>query len=100
MKIYLTGEREKANPAHIMYVAPAADKRNAPTNIPSDWLDDEKKPRTFPITFVHGRADVPDQLGNYLVKTGQAAASSLLRPNGRSVLGALADRVSPQRTQF
>jgi hypothetical protein len=100
MNIYLTGERERQNPNHVMQVAPAADKRVAPNGIPSDWLDDDKKPRTFPIVFRYGKAVVEDNLGAYLVKTGQASASSLLKPQGRSILGAFADRVRPATTQY
>ena len=102
MKVYLTGERERANPSHVMYVSPAGDARVAKMNLPEDWLDDEKKPRTFPIQFKHGKADVDDRLGKYLIDTGQAAASSILRPSGRSILGSMAERLSPSpaRTQF
>lgn len=101
MFVYLTGERERSNPSHIMYVCPAGDKRTSPEGVPSDWLDEERKPKTFPIEFKHGRASVDEALGRYLVSTNQAAASSLLRPHGRSILGALAERVLPApRTQF
>lgn len=102
MFIYLAGERERANPKHTMYVAPAADKRVGPNNIPSDWINDDNTPKTFPIDFNYGRASVDEQLGRYLVSTGQAQPSSIIRSTGLGLLGDLAKRVivGPAKTQF
>lgn len=102
MFVYLAGERERANPKHTMYVAPANDKRVGPSNIPSDWLNDDGTAKTFPIEFAHGRASVDEQLGRYLVSTGQAQPSSIIRATGLGILGALAKRVivGDAKTQY
>ena len=60
-------------PRHTLFVQPGADHPI------SDWIADGK-PRLFPVAFILGRADVPDNLGRYLIDQGYARSSPLLLP--------------------
>lgn len=59
--------------SHSLFVAPAADPRTQQGSIDADWLEEDGKPKGFLVSFVDGRADVPDSLGRYLCHTGQAS---------------------------
>lgn len=62
-------------PRHFLYVQPAA----TPGCENSDWMDGEE-PKLFTIEFVHGRAEVPDNLGRYMIDNGLARMSPILLP--------------------
>lgn len=76
MFVYLP--HKKAN--HTVHICPAGDKDFIKGEIPSDWVDDENKPRTFIITFVHGKAEIDDKLGKYMIERGLARKSKLILP--------------------
>lgn len=62
------------SPRHTLFVQPG-------TEYPvSEWLADNRKARLIPVLFTHGRADVPDNLGRYLIDKGYARPSPLLLP--------------------
>ncbi|MBM2884094.1 hypothetical protein JFK97_06790 [Chromobacterium phragmitis] len=44
----------------------------------SDFLDESGKARTFVVEFKYGRAEVPDNLGRYLIDQGLAQESVIL----------------------
>jgi len=72
MKIYLP---EKLNsPSHTVYVQPGCE---FPV---SDWMDDEGKPRMFSVAFRFGCAEVPDNLGGYMLDKQLAKRSPILLP--------------------
>jgi len=68
------------NANHTMHISPAADPRMK-GEMPSDWVDDKNEPRTFQIEFVRGKAEVDDDIGNYLVKQGLAKKSKIILPD-------------------
>lgn len=78
MRVYLLGEQYRAQPTHRMFVAPAADVRNE--EIPADWVDDENNPVSIPVEFRFGEAEVPTNLGKFLVSRGLVARSRLFMP--------------------
>jgi len=78
MRVYYHGERRN----HTVYVAPAADPRFNDGQIASDWISESGDPITFEVCFVDGAAKVPDSLGRYLIKTGQAKRTRLWLPAG------------------
>lgn len=96
MRVYLTGSKEKANPNHVLYVAPASHlgKHMTKAEVPAEWLDDNKKPKTFAISFAYGVANVDDKLGEWLIATGHAQRTNLIRARGNSLLGGLAKTIA------
>lgn len=86
MIIYLHGSTDK-NPVaeHTLICAPAG-------HLPKEfqgpgWWDDsgeKKRPLQFEVKFFYGEAEVADDLGRYLVETGQAQKSRLVLPNSWS----------------
>lgn len=72
MKIYLPGGKGK----HTIYSQPG---REFPT---SDFLEADGRPKMFATVFVEGVADVPAELGRYLVDQGVASRSPLIVPQG------------------
>lgn len=67
-------------PPAVQYliVSPAAHLRGQ--EVPAHWVDDKNNPIQFEILFQQGKAEVDDEMGNYLVKTGQAQKSRLILP--------------------
>lgn len=65
---------------HTMYVCPAGDKDFVKGEVPSDWVDDENKPKTFQVEFKRGKAEVDDNLGDYMIKRGLARKTKLILP--------------------
>ncbi|MHB0992692.1 MAG: hypothetical protein ACYC0M_15645 [Burkholderiales bacterium] len=59
---------------HTVFIQPGKNVRC------SDWLDEDNNPRMFRVHFHNGRAEVPDNLGNYMVDTGQARISPIILP--------------------
>ena len=45
----------------------------------SDFFE-KGKPRLFDVTFKYGRAEVPDNLGRYLIDQGLAQETQLILP--------------------
>lgn len=79
MKVYVPTERERAT-SHTIYVTPANDAETIKEGIPTDWLDVEGKPITYPVQFKQGVAEVDARLGAYMIKRNMARKSSLIRP--------------------
>lgn len=80
MLVYLHGSPDRNPPAsHTKFIAPAA--HLAGQECPHEWVDTTNKPIEFQIDFVHGKAEVDDAIGKYLVETGQAFRSRLIRPD-------------------
>lgn len=78
MRIYLTHERAKAAPSYTVHVAPAAEPEGA--DGPAAWRDGDGAPVTIAVTFTHGRAEVEDALGRFMVARGYAARTNLILP--------------------
>jgi len=88
MHVYLTGAKERANPKHIMYIAPATQVPRA--ECPSEWLNEDNTVRNFTVEFKFGRASVDERLGEWLVKSGHAKKSNIVRATTGSLVGSLA----------
>ena len=66
---------------HTMFVCPAGDKdffRNQ--EVPSEWVDDDNKPRTFEVEFKKGKAEVDDKIAQYMIQRGLARKTKLMLP--------------------
>lgn len=55
----------------------------------SEFKDSQGKLRTFVVTFEYGRADVPDNLGRWMVDHGLAKSSLIILP-ARDLIRSLA----------
>lgn len=53
----------------------------------SDWFDDKKNAKRFDIKFVNGVAEVPNNLGAFLVAHGQANKTKLVQIKNRILHG-------------
>jgi hypothetical protein len=82
MKIFISGEKPRAQASFIMSVAPAATVQNE--EVPAHWVHQEGDkivPVQFMIEFIYGEAEVEDSVARYLIEQGLAKKSNLLLPN-------------------
>jgi hypothetical protein len=75
MHVYLPHKKA----THTMHIRPAADPR-LKGDVPMDWVDEKNQPIPFQVEFVRGKAEVDDQIGNYLIDTGLARKTKLILP--------------------
>jgi hypothetical protein len=68
-------------PRQRLYVQPGREFPN------SDWLDAEGAPRMFTVEFSAGVAEVPDNLGQYMIDRELAQSSPLILPPGAALRG-------------
>jgi len=80
LKIYLSGERASLAPSHSVYVCPARHLEGE--DMPEGWVTDKNEPVDITVEFHYGIADVPSNLGAYMLKYGLASKSRLIIPNG------------------
>jgi len=78
MKVYYPGEKAQRQPSFVMSVAPAATVQNQ--EVPRDWVDDLNNPVQFNVEFVYGVAEVPDELGRYLIENDLVRKTQLVLP--------------------
>jgi len=71
MKIYVKGEKQSVG-IHNMFVEPGHELDG------SNWKDKDGKVIQFKVEFVNGEADVPANLGRYLVNRGMASNSPVV----------------------
>ena len=83
MLVYTQGEMTSLKRSFSLLVCPAADIVGE--ECPADWLDEQGKPLNIEVEFCYGRAEVPSNLGRYLISHGLAARSSLIIPDGVKV---------------
>jgi hypothetical protein len=77
MRVYHPNDRRQT-----LYVAPAADPRGVKGGVAADWRNADGSAKTFEVKFGPKGAEVPDDLGRYLIATGQAKSTSLWLPAG------------------
>ena len=84
MKVYLTGGRAAVSREHVVYVSPAGHLQSIEkdSEMPSDWVSETNEPLSFPVVFRFGVAEVPSNLGQYMVKYGLASKTRLIIPDG------------------
>lgn len=76
MHVYLCHEAKRI-PSHVMHITPAADEEFV-SNPPVAWLDEQNgQPIAFAIEFKYGKAEVDDQIGEYLVARKLARRTAL-----------------------
>jgi hypothetical protein len=83
MLVFIHGDGVRPPPEmHLMFITPAAHLQN--TEVPAGWVDSHNRPRDFQLTFIHGRAEVDDEIGKYLLKQGlaQKSGAALFRASG------------------
>lgn len=81
MFVFIHGDGVRQPPeTHWMMLTPAGHLEN--TELPVGWVDTMNRPKTFQVTFTHGRAEVDDELGRYMIKNGlaQKTGVQLFRP--------------------
>lgn len=74
MKIYQQGPRQGV---FDMMVCPGG---HEPAECPSDWFREDGSPIMFNIRFENGKAEVPGNLGRYMIKHEMAFRSPLILP--------------------
>ena len=72
MFVYMDCDHPK--PRHELLCTPA---RNADS---VEFKDEHGKPKMYQVIFEHGRAEVPDNLGRWLVDNGMAVRSRIIKP--------------------
>jgi hypothetical protein len=80
MKIYVTGEKAVRQKSYIVSICPARHLEGQ-GEMPSDWVNDKNEPIEFNIEFVYGAAEVPDNIGKYMVKHQLAKKTKLIIPD-------------------
>ena len=80
MKIYLSGERARLAPSHTVFVSPAAHLEGQ--EMPAEWVSEHNEPITLAVEFKYGVAEVPTNLGAYMLKYGMASKTKLIVPDG------------------
>lgn len=83
MIVYLHGSPGKTPVAeHTLIIAPAG---HLPGEFQGkDWVDasgERPRPLQMEVKFHYGEAQVTDEIGKYLVSTGQAMKTRLVLPN-------------------
>ena len=79
MNVYLHGSDGQPPPArHVVIMTPAA--HLAGQELPSEFVEADGKPRNFEILFVHGKAEVSDALGKYMIAQKLAEKTRLVIP--------------------
>jgi len=74
MNIYVNGEKQSKG-VHRMFVEPGRELDG------SNWKDKDGKVIQFKVEFVEGKADVPANLGRYMVSRGMATESPIVVAN-------------------
>lgn len=87
MKVYLkTGRRD-----HLMFITPGTELDS------SDFLNPDGTARQFTVRFKEGRADVPSNIGQYLIDKGVAQKTPLILPEVAQPLAVHDERVRNHR---
>lgn len=80
MKIYLHSDRAEKSKVYPMHLAPAADSLFVSDGeAPQSWKNADGSAKQIEVNFSFGSAEVPDELGRYMVARGIAHKSRLLR---------------------
>ena len=70
MIIYQPNARN--SPKQLMFVQPGNEYPN------SEWIDEKGKPRLITVEFKFGKAEVPDNLGQYMLDHDMAKPSPII----------------------
>lgn len=70
MKVYKHGSKEQN---HTVFVTPAIDCTDV-----VEWKEDDGREKMFEVKFINGVAEVPKNLGKYLIDYGQAKGSKII----------------------
>lgn len=74
MFVYLNGQKERTQARYTYTISPGQSGLINSDEIPSAWLEEDgETPRTFTLEFYFGRAEVDEQLGQWLVYHGICA---------------------------
>lgn len=82
MKVF-TQSRHMSTGAHSIHIAPGAHEKRE--NCPEEWFDHDGTPKQMVVAFMHGVAEVDDQVGRYLLAHRLAGRSRLIIPEGVDV---------------
>jgi hypothetical protein len=76
MIVYRTGAKEAQQAVFLMTVCPARHLEGQ--EMPHEWVNEKNEPIDMKVEFNYGRAEVPKQLGEYLIKYGLASRTKLI----------------------
>jgi hypothetical protein len=93
MLVYLTSLKERKQSSFWFSVNPGRSGLMKAAEVPAEWKEPDGEFKEFKIEYKYGRAEVDEQLGEWLVKHGMAHKSSLIRTTGKSILGGLAQTI-------
>lgn len=79
MKVYIPTDRNRPT-SHTIYCTPGGDVEFCKGDVPSEWKDQEGNALSIPVTFKNGMADIPNNLGDYLIARGLARKTKLHLP--------------------
>ena len=68
MRIYLYSDAAEKAARYVVTIAPAGDAEFVGNHVPAEWKLADGRPKQFEIVFSYGVAEVPDDLGRYMVK--------------------------------
>jgi hypothetical protein len=79
MIVYATGEKARAQKSFVLAICPARHLEGA--EMPAEWVTETNEPREMQVEFTYGRAEVPDNIGRYLLAHGLASKTTLILPH-------------------
>ena len=92
MYVYLTGSKERQSPSHTVFIAPAAVEKKE--NCPAEWFETNgETPKQMQIVFHHGRASVDKAIGEWMIASGAAQKTNIIKRSG-AMLGSLAGAIA------
>lgn len=93
MLVYLNGSKERKQASFAYSVNPGESGLMRPADVPAEFKNADGTNKEFKLEFKYGRAEVDEQLGEWMVKHGMVHKSSLIRATGKSMLGGLAQTI-------
>jgi hypothetical protein len=81
MRIFLYSDSAEKAASYIVHAAPAGDTDwpGYSPDMPAAWINRDGAPVRFEVDFKFGAAEVPDELGRYMVARGIAHSNRAMR---------------------
>lgn len=71
--------------SHTLFVTPAVDAKGVVLDGASQWKEENGSPIMYRVAFVNGCAEVPAELGQWLIKLGYANRTRLIVPGPKRI---------------
>jgi hypothetical protein len=81
MRVFLYSDNAEKSAKYTAHVCPAGDKdwEGYSADMPASWTERDGNRKRFEIRFTWGAAEVPDELGRYMIERGIAHKSRAMR---------------------